>query len=525
MMKGIDTFAQPFEEIGVKNVVIGVFVGLLLLFENQEGGLNLSSFDKILGTKKSKKWYEMNYDGEIGDIKRDFSVGDLIHLRKKGLPSITKRQEKVLEEIKERFYNWDNEPGFSDIFSKELNKNKGITVQTLKGLEKKGFIHLSKDDYYFKKRGYIVYPTLLIYLWWIEKTGELPSWAEYELENPKDYYLSAEFEASQRKCGACGETGHNARTCKSKSVPFSTGGFWNEKTFDGLEQLGLPFVDGSHVAMISKIVDGEVLKEPNARVQIPRITWKKEPITMSWGELDEKCKTQDLVSIGESTYSGSYLRGALAYLPKNTVLTLYTDYHYPLKATFEYGGEEWIFFLAPRVEAMYAENLKDWSEQEMKSHGKDVSFKDFIKKEIKSHGNIDLVDWAKHEEKSHKERYGAENKSNTLDNKTHQKKYMAQEKTGYEIPMGTDGSFYMQIRGDKEALQKAFKDWKPKAYPYEKRITQDSLNITCENCGEEKVHYQFYLPQKNSRYGRMRFVDGATYCKYDEGNCGANLCR
>ena len=167
-----------------------------------------------------------------------------------------------------------------------------------------------------------------------------------------------DFEASNRKCGACGETGHNARTCKSKSVPFSTGGFWNEKTFDGLEQLGLPFVDASHVAMISKIVDGEVLKEPNSRVAIPRMTWKEEPITMTRGELDEMCKAGDLISIGESRYSCSYLQGALAYLPKNTVLTCYTGYHYPLKATFEYGGDEWILFLAPRVEAWDAESFE-----------------------------------------------------------------------------------------------------------------------------------------------------------------------
>jgi len=125
--------------------------------------------------------------------------------------------------------------------------------------------------------------------------------------------------------------------------------------------------------------------------------------------------------------------------------------------------------------------------------------------------------------KEWKERYGTF-KSDTLDNKNEQSKYMAQDKTGYEIPTDDNGSFYMQVRGDKETIKKAFKDWKPKAYPYEKRITQDSLNITCENCGEENVHYQFYLPQKNSRYSKMRFVDGATYCKYDEGNCGANLC-
>jgi len=178
-----------------------------------------------------------------------------------------------------------------------------------------------------------------------------------------------DFEASNRKCGACGETGHNARTCKSKSVPFSTGGYWRDFDWDftkplkerkeiGQVKKGLPLVDGSHVAMISKIVDGEVLKEPNSGVRIPNITWNEEPIKMTWGELDEKCKKQDLVSIGESNYSSSYLRGALAYLPKNTVLTLYTGIHYPLKATFEYGGEEWIFFLAPRVDSMYAENFE-----------------------------------------------------------------------------------------------------------------------------------------------------------------------
>ena len=50
--------------------------------------------------------------------------------------------------------------------------------------------------------------------------------------------------------------------------------------------------------------------------------------------------------------------GALAYLPKNTVLTCYTGYHYPLKATFEYGGDEWILFLAPRVENWYAESFE-----------------------------------------------------------------------------------------------------------------------------------------------------------------------
>lgn len=166
------------------------------------------------------------------------------------------------------------------------------------------------------------------------------------------------FEASQRKCSNCEQTGHNDRTCPNKIVPFSKSLYWSDKNYDGTDASGFPLVDASHVAMISKIVDGEVLKEPNSRANMPRITWNEEPITMTWGELDEKCKTQKLVSIGESTYSCAYLRDALAYLPKNTVLTLYTGYRYPLKATFEYGGEEWIFVLAPRVENNFAENFE-----------------------------------------------------------------------------------------------------------------------------------------------------------------------
>ena len=62
-----------------------------------------------------------------------------------------------------------------------------------------------------------------------------------------------------------------------------------------------------------------------------------------------------------------------------------------------------------------AEDLNTWAQQEMTSHGQNVSFKDFIKKEIKSHGNIDLVDWAKHEKQSHTKKYGVE--SFSLDSK------------------------------------------------------------------------------------------------------------
>jgi len=64
---------------------------------------------------------------------------------------------------------------------------------------------------------------------------------------------------------------------------------------------------------------------------------------------------------------------------------------------------------------MEAEDLNTWAKQELSSHGQNVSFKNWAKKEVKSHGNIDLVDWAKHEKQSHTKKYGAE--SFSLDSK------------------------------------------------------------------------------------------------------------
>jgi hypothetical protein len=103
-----------------------------------------------------------------------------------------------------------------------------------------------------------------------------------------------------------------------------------------------------------------------------------------------------------------------------------------------------------------------------------------------------------------------------------------QSATGHEMPSGDYGGFFIQTNYDKETIKEIFKDWKPKAYPYEKRITQDSFNNWCENCGEihdeEKlIHYQFYLPQSNSRRNRMRYVSG-NYCSNDA-SCGADICE
>jgi len=52
--------------------------------------------------------------------------------------------------------------------------------------------------------------------------------------------------------------------------------------------------------------------------------------------------------------------------------------------------------------------FNEWAEQEMKSHGKDISFKDWSKDEGMKHGNTDITEWAQHEDESHDARYGAE---------------------------------------------------------------------------------------------------------------------
>jgi len=103
-----------------------------------------------------------------------------------------------------------------------------------------------------------------------------------------------------------------------------------------------------------------------------------------------------------------------------------------------------------------------------------------------------------------------------------------QNATGHERPSGGYGGFYIQTDYDLGTIKEIFKDWKPKAYPYEKRITQDSFENWCEDCGEihdeeNLIHYQFYLPQSNSRRNRMRYVSG-NYCGNDA-DCGANICE
>ena len=55
-------------------------------------------------------------------------------------------------------------------------------------------------------------------------------------------------------------------------------------------------------------------------------------------------------------------------------------------------------------------NFEDWANQEMQSHGSNVSFKDWLSHEVKKHENATLKEWGRDEMKSHNKRYGAEGK-------------------------------------------------------------------------------------------------------------------
>jgi len=52
--------------------------------------------------------------------------------------------------------------------------------------------------------------------------------------------------------------------------------------------------------------------------------------------------------------------------------------------------------------------FNEWAEQEMLTHGENISFKEWAQDESEKHGDMDLEDWAEHEEESHDERYEAE---------------------------------------------------------------------------------------------------------------------
>ena len=80
--------------------------------------------------------------------------------------------------------------------------------------------------------------------------------------------------------------------------------------------------------------------------------------------------------------------------------------------------EEIIYEITPDGDVYDAETFDvefdDWADQEMKSHGENVSFKKWAKEEGKKHGDVPITDWAEHEEESHDERYGAEDEPRAI---------------------------------------------------------------------------------------------------------------
>jgi len=85
------------------------------------------------------------------------------------------------------------------------------------------------------------------------------------------------------------------------------------------------------------------------------------------------------------------------------------------KSIYDYDGMIYEAKILP-VQMMSAEELmfNDWSKQEMMTHGDDDSFEDWLEHEIENHGNITLREWGDDEEKSHLERYGAEDSEDTI---------------------------------------------------------------------------------------------------------------
>ena len=131
-------------------------------------------------------------------------------------------------------------------------------------------------------------------------------------------------------------------------------------------ELDFPYVDASTVAMITKIVDGEPMRGGSSNVSMPRLELP-DTMTMTWGEIKALGKEQRTgknwlgkyeyeTTLGDSKYPSDLLDRAFKKLPTDTVMKIQNGPNYPAKITFEYGGDEWMVYVAPRVDTWGAEN-------------------------------------------------------------------------------------------------------------------------------------------------------------------------
>ena len=79
-----------------------------------------------------------------------------------------------------------------------------------------------------------------------------------------------------------------------------------------------------------------------------------------------------------------------------------------LEAAIQYALDEGDITEAQAQKLFHDSEISFWADQEMKTHGDNISFKKWAKEEGKKHGDVPITDWAEHEEESHDERYGAE---------------------------------------------------------------------------------------------------------------------
>lgn len=190
----------------------------------------------------------MPSDYEWTHLNDDFSVEGILKLNKEGKNqglNLTGNQMWALDKIKDNLYNWDNEPEFSDIFHKQFCKKYGISLSDLRTLERKGLIKLSKDDYYFKKRGYIVYPKPLMYLvyisnqdypdWFIRGSKEMGLWKAESFE-AKGYAPDKPFYATTHE-NAPTTVMHPINCGHYKMVMNGTGVWWRPTFYDTIEEM------------------------------------------------------------------------------------------------------------------------------------------------------------------------------------------------------------------------------------------------------------------------------------------------
>ena len=84
------------------------------------------------------------------------------------------------------------------------------------------------------------------------------------------------------------------------------------------------------------------------------------------------------------------------------------SYAYTIKDNSEEEDKEPEYRAGDVRNRLFNVEFDDWAEQEMLTHGGDVSFKEWADEESDSHGDEEFIEWADHEEESHDERYGAE---------------------------------------------------------------------------------------------------------------------